>query len=79
MGTPHLPQRRESEVTTGDVTGPEPMCGGRSTWGQVWSRAAAGRRGTRGQAVRRGLWETLARRQRVVEAGGEAAAGVQDC
>lgn len=42
MGTPHLPQRREREVTTGDVTGPEPMCGGRSTWGQVWSRAAAG-------------------------------------
>lgn len=51
---------------------------GWGTWGQVGSGAAAGCRRTRGQAVRGGLREALAGGERVMETGGEAAAGVED-
>lgn len=62
----------------GEKRGSQPRTrSGSGTWGQIRSGAAAGRRGTRGQAVCGGLREALAGGQRVVEAGGEAAAGVQ--
>lgn len=48
------------------------------TWGQVGSGAAAGGGRTGGQTVRWGLREAFAGGQRVMETGGEAAAGVQD-
>ena len=57
---------------------PPGLAVGWGTWGQVGSRAAARRGGTGGQAVRGGLREALAGGQRVMETGGEAAAGVQD-
>lgn len=62
----------------GEKRGSQPRTrSGSGTWGQIRSGAAAGRCGTRGQAVCGGLREALAGGQRVVEAGGEAAAGVQ--
>lgn len=62
----------------GEKRGSQPRtCSGSGTWGQIRSGAAARRRGTRGQAVCGGLREALAGGQRVVEARGEAAAGVQ--
>lgn len=59
------------------ISPPNPSVGW-GTWGQVGSGAAAGCRGTRGQAVRGGLREALAGGERVMETGGEAAAGVED-